>query len=466
MTFPRDFLWGTATAAEQIEETPDSNWQAFVSDVLKNNRFESIGPGEAKPGHIRNLGAWSKSVVFRKTNFNEMYTEDLAYAASLGNNAYRFSIAWDKLFPREDMKEPDPAAAAYYDGIFAALKKNHLTPSVTLFHFSTPAWFWREKNGKRGWERDDALDHFERFVRAVSARWGGQVHHWCTLNEPMVFLYAGYMEGVHPPLEKRKRMEDVIPVFTALLKAHATAYKILHEANPSAEVGLTMHTRAFEAYRNYAPLDRILAAKVEQAFIWDLLDALQSGTLRVTNTGYSEEIPGLKGSMDYVGINYYGRHYILSDITSPKQFKVLMADKADLSERINELGWAHYPKGFHDILVETFGRYKKPIYVMENGTADSSSNDYYRQELLVTHIAEMGRAIGEGVPVKGYFHWSLMDNFEWAEGFEARFGLVAIDYEAGFKRTPRPSANVYASIIKDGIGPELYKKYAVLYGEK
>ncbi len=465
--FPKDFLWGTATAAEQIESTPDSNWYAFEKEVLKNKNFGTISPGQAKPGHIHNLGNYSLDQILKRTNHEEMFESDFAMAEKMKHNSYRFSIAWDKLYPREGMNTPDPNGIRYYKNLIASMKKHGLKPSATLFHFSTPAWFWNAKNGKRGWEREDSVSLFGEFVKSVVENFGKDVTHWCTLNEPMVLIFAGYMEGVHPPNETRKDVKDVIPVMSALLKAHSVAYKIIKEQNAKdgvhSEIGYTMHTRAFEAYRNYAILDRIVAEKIEQAFIWDFVDATVSGTLKVTNTNYVENIPGLKGTLDYLGINYYGRHYIKTNIFSPTNFKVLMSDSEYKDEVVNDLSWAHYPIGFYNIMKKSFEKYKLPIYVLENGTADKEDDDKRRQGFLVTHAYEMSRAISDKIPVKGYFHWSLIDNFEWAEGYEAKFGLVKTDYQNKYNRIPRGSASVYTEIIEKGVSPEIFEKYSGAY---
>ena len=174
--------------------------------------------------------------------------------------------------------------------MFDALEKNHLTPAVTLFHFATPNWLWEVKNGKRGWERDDALLHFERFVRVVTKNFGGRARLWCTLNEPMVYVYSGYLDGTFPPFERRGGPEHVISLIEQLLRAHALAYAILKEdaqkRNILIEVGFAHHTRAFEPLRPWHPLDRVVARIIEQAFIWDFSDAVSSGVLTVTNTSY------------------------------------------------------------------------------------------------------------------------------------------------------------------------------------
>jgi beta-glucosidase len=461
LKFPKGFLWGTATAAEQLEATTASDWAELI-------RKSYAGEGKAVTGAaIKDLHLWPATVIAQKTAHNEKFAEDVALMKSMGNNAYRFSIAWDKLFPREDLKEPEPSAVAFYDKLFAELKRNAIEPSVTLFHFSSPQWFFAEKNGKRGWERADALEHFGRFATFVVNRWGKDVRVWTTLNEPMVYIYSGYMQGIFPPMEKRANEKAVAPVMQSLLKAHALAYRIIKDFsskhNIKSSVGVTQHTREFAPYRNYALLDRIIAGKVEQAFIWDFTDAIQTGVLKVTNTDIEEAIEGLKGTQDFVGINYYGRFYIKSNIFSPTKFEVKNHDESDEKEIKNELGWADYPLGMKTILLSANSKYKLPLYILESGTAEAKHDDILRQRLITTHLAETAAAIEAGADVRGYFHWSLIDNFEWAEGYEARFGLVETDYKNGFARKKRKSYDHYKKIIETGISPETYKDAAQAY---
>lgn len=471
ITFPAGFLWGTATAAEQIEETPDSDWGAFIRDVIKNKKFETAGQGEAKPGHIHNLGSYSAEIIAKKTNHNAMFQEDVKSMADMNHNSYRFSFAWDRLFPRENMKTPDATAVKFYVNLIAELKKNKIKPSATLFHFSSPAWFFKEKDGKKGWERTDAIEHFSRFVKAVVDLFGKDITHWCTLNEPMVYIYNGYMQGFFPPNERRQKEIEVAKLASQLLKAHVAAYQII-KANDKktglkSEVGLTQHTRAFEPFRNHIVLDKFIAGQIEQAFIWDLTDAIATGVLKVTNTDYNETIPGLKGSSDYLGINYYGRFYVKFDTSEASKFKILMNDKNNPNEVINNLGWAHYPKGFTYTLQKAYEKYKLPIYVLENGTADNADDDQMRQNVLITHLAEMGKLMESGkADIRGYFHWSLIDNFEWAEGYDAKFGLLKVDYKNKYKRIRRKSADVFTEIIKNGISPMLYEKGSAPYQKR
>ena len=467
--FPSGFYWGTATAAQQIEDQQPTDWTAFEKEAFAKKRFSHIAKGKPKPGHIVHLGDYNEMIRTRKTDFDRRFAEDIALAAKMKHNAYRFSLDWARLFPTAAHKDPDPAGIRYYQAIFEALRRHKIKPFLTLFHFASPAWLWQPLDGKRGWERKDALEHFERFTRAVLKHFGQETDQWCTLNEPMVYLINGYLEGLFPPNERRGDPSKIIHIAAILLKAHALAYRLIHEdakaRKQRAFVGIAKHTRAFEPYRNYAPLDRITAQILDQAFIWDFLDAIETGTLDSSMTRYRQEIPGLKGTQDYLGINYYGRYYIKTSLFKIGQYTILDHDKSDATEQINDLGWSIYPHGFYKILAKTAQRYKKPIFVLENGTADEKKDDTKRQYLLLSHLKEMWNAIHYAkADIRGYFHWSLFDNFEWAEGFEARFGLIEIDYKKNFQRTPRKSAKLYSEIIeKNAIPASLWTPFVQQY---
>lgn len=464
LTFPQGFLWGTATAAQQVEQMQESDWTQFVREAYHEKRFQATPDKDPKPGHILGIKNYDLATVQKSADFDEHFQEDLDYAKSWGHNAYRFSFCWSRLFPNEGDSKPSQKGLDYYHRMLDYMEEVGLMPSATLFHFSSPAWFWNEKDGKRGWEREDALEKFSEFTGAVADAFGPRINHWCTLNEPLVYIYNGYMNGIFPPLEQRKKIEKVYDVLSNLLKAHRDAYDILHqkakEQGRVIQVGYTKHTRAFEPLRNYAFLDRFVAAQVEQAFVWDFMDAVKEGVLRVTNVRKEQEIPGLKGKTDYIGINYYGRFYIKSNLVMPSNFRLLPYDPHDHKEKINDLRWAQYPHGFSTILADAYRKYQKPIFILENGTADAEHDDRIRQEFLVTHLREMWYAMSaHNVDIRGYFHWSLMDNYEWAEGFAAKFGLLSVDYSHGQKRTPRKSADLLARIIQGGIEQEMMERY-------
>ena len=467
LAFPKGFIWGVAVAGQQVESQQPSDWSAFEQNVVRNKRFEAdLALGTTKPGHIRNLGNWSDTVRQEKTGFDTLYPQDIAAAADMGLSGFRTSIEWARLFPHPGMIKPDLTGVNYYKRLIAELKQHHITPFITLFHYVAPAWFFEaDGNGRKGWERQDAQQQWQYFVDAVADNFIPDVEQWCTLNEPMVYLQSGYIEGSYPPLEKRKDFAAAADVFEGLLKAHAYAYKRLHqvaaERHAQANVGITQNLAAFEPLRNWAPLDRITAGMVEQAWNWDFLDAIESGELKLANTDVDRKIDGLKGTEDYVGVNYYQRIYAGSDLLHPSDPQIAMHDPNAPDEPVNDLGSQVYPHGFYKILTTATQRYRKPIYVLENGTADRNDNDTARQQFLVEHVREVWLAINQGgADVRSYIHWSLFDNFEWVEGFDARFGLMAVDYEHDFKRTPRPSAKLYAQIAHANALPEaLLREY-------
>ena len=469
--FPKGFLWGAASAAQHIETQQNSDWTEFEIDAAKNGRSGTgVEIGVALPGHIKDIDKFDENIRRHKTNYDEVFNTDFAMASDMGHNAYRFSISWARLFPEDGMSSPDPAGVDYYNNIFNGLEQYNIQPLVSLFHFSTPVWFWDEKNGKKGWEREDAVELFDVFVSSVLENFGNRVTHWCTLNEPMTYVFNGYMQGIFPPLEQRSIFE-IGPVVKNLLLAHASAYKLIHkhgdENGFDHQVGIAKHTRAFEPLRNWSILDRLSAKQIENAFVWDFFDAIDTGTLKISNTDYEVDIPEITGTQDYVGINYYGRYFvksILSDLSNPE---ILFNDPQDESQMISDLGWSIYPHGFFKILTTSYDKYSKPIYVLESGIADRNHDDIRRQQFIVSHLRELWNAINYGrADIRGYMHWSLTDNFEWAEGFTARFGLISIDYENDFERKPRLSSEIYAKIIRsNSISSDINKKYSYLRKE-
>jgi beta-glucosidase len=453
LRFPEHFYWGVAISGQQAESQQPSDWTTFERDVYRDRRFESgVELGTTKPGHIRGLGRWSDTVRLQKTGFEKSYPEDLETVGSMGLNAFRTSIEWARLFPRADMIDPAPEGIAYYKRLLAEMKKRGITPFITLSHYAVPEWFSEPDGaGRKGWERQDALKHWQRFVSAVADNFIPDVEQWCTLNEPMVYVYEGYIEGIYPPREKRPDFAAAADVLDTLLRAHLIAYNTLHKVadgrHAGVNVGIAQNVGAFEPLRNWAPLDRLIAGMAEQAWNWDFLDAIESGRLKLAGTDIDRRIDGLKGAEDFIGINYYNRLYVKSDLFHPTAPTILEHDPAAAHEPYNDLGWDAYPHGFYQVLTQAYRRYGKPIYVLENGTADKAEDDVARQKFLVSHVREVWLAINRGgADVRSYIHWSLFDNFEWVEGFDARFGLMAVDYEHGFNRTARPSAKLYSTI--------------------
>ena len=421
LAFPAGFLWGAATSAHQVEGGNRANdWW----------RFERI------PGVIRD-----GSVSGDACRHWELFDADFALAAGDGHNAHRLSLEWSRIEPERGRFSAD--AVAHYHAVFASLKRHALTPVVTLHHFTNPLWI----ADAGGWESRATVDRFADFVRFCAREFGGEVDWWCTVNEPEVFAFRGWSEGVWPPaVHDNSRALEVI---ANQLEAHGRAYRILHEEDRTdadgdglaARVGFAKHRVQLEPLRAWHPLDRLLAhfehqvfnVAVERAALEGVIDLSIPGARRVRRS-----LPELKDALDWFGLNYYTRWMVRAIAADPHVVRA--------GSPRNDLGWEIWPAGLERALVD-LGRLGKPVIVTENGVADAA--DTVRPRAIVDFVAAMHRAIQRGVPVLGYLHWSLMDNFEWADGYFGRFGLYAVDFADPTRpRTRRHSAEVFARIAR------------------
>jgi beta-glucosidase len=410
--FPDGFFWGTATAAHQVEgNNVHSDWWRW----------------EQQEGHHRSGAAadhWNR------------YPEDLDMARGLASNAYRFSVEWARIEPVEGSF--DEAALEHYRDVVAACRARGVEPFVTLYHFTLPAWFV----DRGGWTDPGSVALFERYVRRVAAALGEHVRYWCTINEPVVYSAAAYMGGVFPP--EATDPEATADVLENLMRAHGAAFHALHEVDEDAAVGLAKHLRIFDPGQVLDPRDRIAAWRVGKLFNQLFLDGVTRGKVSLAIPGaetrkFSD--PALRDSLDWLGINYYSRDMVHYDASA--QGSVRMETRAGAPT--TDLGWEIYPEGFTRIL-KWAKRYGKPIYVTENGLADG--DDDQREDFLRDHLGALHEAIRRGVDVRGYFHWSLLDNFEWHEGFGPRFGLLAVDY-ATQRRSRRGSAALFEWVARE-----------------
>ncbi len=415
-TFPADFKWCVATAAHQIEGGNVNNdwweWEQLIPSKIKNNDSSIVSTDH-----------WNK------------IAEDTNLMVDLGIKQYRFSIEWSRIEPEEG--KFDQSAMKHYIEEIKEIKKNGIDPMVTLHHFTSPLWF--SKIG--GWANPKSPEKFLAFVKFVRSQLGGSVEQWITFNEPMVMLLGGYASGIFPPgISDWNQL--AIPLRNILI-SHAQAYKELHK-NAKALVGLAHHLRVFDPYHQLNPIHIYLAYVLEKAFNWTILNALKDGVISVsvpTLLSYHEEIPMLKNTQDFIGVNYYSRDFVKY---KPKE-KIIAAIVLKEKNPKTDLNWEIYPHGILRILRKIHNKFGDlPIYVTENGIADAK--DSKRSQYLIDHLSEIQLAIDEGIDVRGYCHWSLMDNFEWNEGYSARFGLYEMDYKT-LKRIPRKSASLYKEII-------------------
>ncbi|KPL78589.1 hypothetical protein ADN00_06620 [Ornatilinea apprima] len=424
--FPKGFLWGCATAAHQVEGgNTNNNWYAWENE-----------PGRIIHGHQSGKACdwWSGR-----------WREDFDRAAETGQNAHRLSIEWSRVQPAPDRWDENAIDA--YREMIRGLIQRKLTPMVTLHHFTDPLWLTEQG----GWESEQAPELFAVYVRKIVEALKDLVSLWITINEPNVYTYGGYLNGGFPP--GKNDMNLAFQVLFNLLKGHSLAYKIIHDLQPSALVGIAPNYRSFYPARAWLPLDAAAANLLHASYNDAFPRATRTGTLKF---GFkSAELPAALGTMDFVGINYYTRDLVKFALKPAQMFneRFFPPDAA-----LSETGFlANVPDGFREGLrwAEKFGL---PIYITENGVEDSK--DLLRPRYLVEHIHQVWRIANLNVPIKGYFQWSLVDNFEWERGWTQRFGLWGLDVDTQ-KRIRRPSVDLYEAICKqNAIHSDVVQRFA------
>ncbi len=330
------------------------------------------------------------------------------------NNAHRLSISWARLEPKEG--KFDKKEVKHYRQVLEELKRLKMKTMVTLHHFVNPLWF----SEKGGWEKKENLKYFERYINFCIDNFGNLIDYWVVFNEPNVYINSSYLQGTWPPQEKS--LLKALKVYFNIAAAHRKAYKIISKDIPKPQIGAAIHMVAFKAS---LPWDRILVAP----------------SRFFSNYSY---LALTKRCHDFMGINYYAYHVSkLKDIFF--KFAASFESEEAIVEEFTDMGWPIYPQGIYRVVKEAWSKYKLPIFITENGLADSK--DKKRAKYIIDHLSWLHRAIEEGVDVRGYFHWTLMDNFEWHVGRKARFGLFETNYKT-LERRPRKSAFVYGKIAR------------------
>ncbi len=390
--FPHGFLWGAGISAHQAEGGNRHNdWWAF-------EQGGGIANGEVSGGAC--------------DHYNR-YPEDFALAAELGHGAHKLSVEWSRIEKTPGVYDEDELE--HYVDVVRTLRELGIRPFVTLHHFTNPMWF--SESG--GWLRPDAPAAFARFAREVVKRLGPYVDDWITLNEPMLVAHFGYVNGYWPP--GRRSMREGLKVARTLTRAHCAAYEVIRAESPAASIGAAVNTT-------------IVAMSLEPS-LTEL--ALMRPLDWLANSYFLDRV---RGNLDFVGLQYYSR------VTARQLlFAEIGAKPLDRRPEQSDIGWEIYPEGLRDVVRHAWRRYGLPIYVTENGLADR--NDRLREGFIRDHLAWLHRAISEGADVRGYFHWALLDNFEWREGFGPRFGLIEVDYDTQ-ERTVRDSARYYERICR------------------
>lgn len=433
---PPGFLFGAATASHQVEGGNDNDWTEW-----EKGRFDD---GTSHIRHADQSGASADS-------WNRFDT-DVALLKRLGANTYRLSLEWSRIEPQKGAF--DEAAIAKYRGWMQILRAEGITPMVTIHHFTLPRWV----SDAGGWESEETIGHFVAYAQHVTAALGGEVDFWVTLNEPNVYAVQGYILGSWPPGKV-----DQVAAARALanqLHAHGKAVTAMRAVDTidadgdghATRIGIAHHVRLFQASTG-ATMDGAIAALTDDFFNESVVASVRSGRVRLSVPGtvsIDEPSPDLKGSLDWLGINYYTRDHVRADLGDPSLSKQYVP--ADLPK--NDLGWELYPEGLF-LVLQRFASEGLPLYVTENGMADNTENGEQRPRMLRAHLAAMELAVERGVDVRGYLHWSLMDNFEWAEGFEPRFGLFRVDFASPEKtRTPTAAVKTFQDVARNlGLKP-------------
>ena len=432
-SFPADFVWGAATAAYQVEGA-----------AAEDGRGESVWDRfAATPGKVRNGDTGDVAC-----DFYRRYPEDIALMRELGLDAFRFSVSWARVVP--DGRGPvNELGLDFYDRLVDELLANDIKPFVTLFHWDTP----QALEDAGGWTERATAELFVDYVDAVAARLGDRVDRWITHNEPGVVSWIGHAWGMHAP--GRTSEADAIAASHHLLLSHGWAVEALRHGSPNAQVGISLNLAHVDAASD-SPADLAAAREVDGlenrwflgpifrgAYPDDVLERFASTPPPVLDG----DLKAISAPIDFLGINSYFRRLVRDGAHGLNAVHLPDAQFTDT-------GWEVYPEGLHKLLVRVADDYEPPvIYITESGAAfgdvrghDGHVHDPERKAYLASHIDAVGRAIEDGVPVHGYFVWSLLDNFEWAHGYAKRFGIVYVDYPT-LERVPKDSFTWYRDFI-------------------
>jgi len=424
IAFPPGFLWGCATASHQVEGNCTKNhWWAW----------------EQEGGHIRD-----GSVSGLACDHYNRFEEDFALARELGHNAHRISIEWSRIEPEEGRW--DSAEVDHYRRVLESMHRNGLTPLVTLHHFTNPLWFQQ----RGGWLLPESLDLIARYAAFMARELGDLVPIWLTINEPMVVAAESYLMGLHPPCEQD--LTKAMTVARHMLLAHGRMYQAIREATThNPRIGPVKQMPHFEPLDPASEEDRQAAQSIDNLFNEFFLAGVDQGVVPPP-VGQGEEVPGLKGTWDIIGLNHYTRTLVSAEGQEPPGTFASPPEGAEVTAMGDEV----YPEGIYHQLIR-LAKYQKPIYVTENGI--STLDDEQRCRYLLRYLREVQRAISDGADVRGYLQWTFVDNFEWAEGFAQKFGIVAME-PGTLRRIPKPSAYMYREIAAhNGIPARLFQEH-------
>jgi beta-glucosidase len=391
--FPKDFYWGASTSAHQIEGDLANNWSMWEGEhskeeseyyeEVKNRRFYNYPVGEV---NLQDAKDSSNYISGKACDSFNKYKEDVELLKRLGLNSYRFSVAWSRIEPVKG--EFSEEGILYYKNLVKELKENDIEPFLTCWHWDIPLWLVEEG----GLLSKNIIEYFENYVQFLVNKLGKDVVYWMTINEPLVFSSAAYLVGKWAPQKKNPVLFYKV-AFKNLVGMHKRAYLTIKEYDKRLKVSIAKNNQVVDPY-NGLFLNKIIASLLHYINNFLFLDKI-------------------KNYLDYIGINFYAHNTV--GVMGTRNF----------NEKLSDIGWSMDPNSIKYVLKEVHDRYQLPIYVTENGVADRE--DKYREWWIDETVEAMLEALEYGVDLRGYLHWSLLDNFEWAEGYWPRFGLATRD---------------------------------------
>ncbi|MDI2130102.1 GH1 family beta-glucosidase [Yinghuangia seranimata] len=437
--FPASFVWGVATASYQIEGAAaedgkgPSIWDTFVRR-----------PGAVRDGHTGDVGC----------DHYHLLDQDVELMRRLGLDAYRFSLSWPRVLPTGS-GTVEPRGLDFYDRLVDRLLEAGVTPTPTLFHWDLP----QALEDEGGWLNRETADRFAEFTSVAAERLGDRVKRWITLNEPFIHMAFGYAFGTHAP--GRALMLDALPVAHHQLLGHGLATAALRAAVPDAQVLISNNCTpvrhrsdarsdadlaagsAYDALHNRMFNDPLLLGSYPDLSAYGMEDPAWGGVVR------DGDLATIAAPLDGLGINYYNPTWVTAPADSAALLPFDLAEPEEAYRR-TAFDWPVVPDGLTELLTGLKARYGDalpPVWITENGCSQPAGlDDRARIDFLAGHLGAVADAMAQGVDVRGYFTWSLMDNFEWAEGYHQRFGLVEVDFDTQ-TRTPRASFDWYRDLI-------------------
>jgi beta-glucosidase len=412
--FPKGFLWGTATSSYQVEGgnllSNWSEWEQQAGKIIGNQKSDSA------------CDWWSGR-----------WKEDFDRVQVTHQNTHRISIEWSRIQPQADRW--NEAAIEYYREMLRSMHERGILPMVCLFHFSEPLWF----HARGGWEMPDSVDFFLKFVEKIIPSIKDFCKYWITINEPNVYIYEGYLEGLFPP--GKQDAQAAFLVLKNLVKAHIGCYQIIHRYQSEARVGIAINFRAFWPKFNKSPIDGLLAKLLHQNYNNSFLDGVNKGKIDFLLKRDRISVQGIQN--DFIGVNYYSGDEVNFSFSNYKKYFYNLEYPA--GKELSENGFiANIPEGM-SMAIKWAASFKQPIIITENGIEDST--DQQRPKYMLEHIHKIWRAANLNIPIKGYYHWTLVDNFEWDRGWTQRFGLWGLNRETQV-RIHRKSVDLYAKICQ------------------